>query len=70
MLSLLYFQNLFWDRSDNNLPSSECTSFFGNMLSNFFKANKEQLRIRKNLASLSSSGTVLRKQSKTNLSEP
>lgn len=31
------------------------------MLSNFFKANKEQVKIRKNLASLSSSGTVLRK---------
>lgn len=66
MLCLLYFQNLFWDRSDINFSSNECISFLGNMLSNFFKANKEQVRIRKNLASLSSSGTVLRKKNKTN----
>lgn len=61
VLCLPYFQNLFWDRSDINFSSNECISFFGSMLSNFFKANKEQVKIRKNLASLSSSGTVLRK---------
>lgn len=66
MLCLPYFQNLFWDRSDINFSSNECISFFGSMLSNFFKANREQVKIRKNLASLSSSGTVLRKKKKEN----
>lgn len=54
-----YFQNLFCDNSDLNFSSRESSSLLGKKQSSFFRANKEHVTTRWNLASLSSSGTVL-----------
>lgn len=64
MLCFPYFQNLFWERSVLNLSSNDLISLSGIIQSNFFKDNKEEVIIRWNLASLSSSGTALNKKHK------